>query len=98
MNDKHNREAVMQADKTLHAVEWPRRQVNPRIEEGEELALRQIISSIILEWQEADNKKKRDHSNDEIMDGGGDELGEKADESVDRKEKCTQSQRGKKMG
>eukprot|EP00965_Chrysotila_dentata_P035190 1170856-Pleurochrysis_carterae.AAC.1 len=51
----------MQADKALHAMEWPRRQVNSGTREGEELALRQMISGIIIpEWQEADKKKKNE--------------------------------------
>eukprot|EP00965_Chrysotila_dentata_P143155 4730120-Pleurochrysis_carterae.AAC.1 len=59
MSDKNNNEGVEQADNALRALERPRRQTDPRIKEKEELALGQMISGIIPEWQEADDKKKK---------------------------------------
>eukprot|EP00965_Chrysotila_dentata_P241574 6204362-Pleurochrysis_carterae.AAC.2 len=40
-------------------MERPRRQANMRIKEEEELALRQMISGIIPEWQETENKREK---------------------------------------
>eukprot|EP00965_Chrysotila_dentata_P194525 6176418-Pleurochrysis_carterae.AAC.5 len=60
MRDKHNSAGVIQADKTLSALEQPGRQADQNVREDEELALRQMISGIIPEWQEvSDNKGKR---------------------------------------
>eukprot|EP00965_Chrysotila_dentata_P008172 266804-Pleurochrysis_carterae.AAC.1 len=61
MSDINNREGVeqQQAVKALRALEKPRRQTDPRINEEEDLALKQMISGVIPEWQETDNKKKR---------------------------------------
>eukprot|EP00965_Chrysotila_dentata_P015108 499871-Pleurochrysis_carterae.AAC.1 len=59
MNDMDNKEGVERADKALSALERPRRQTDLRIKEEDELALRQMISGIIPEWQAADVKKKK---------------------------------------
>eukprot|EP00965_Chrysotila_dentata_P199264 6179273-Pleurochrysis_carterae.AAC.1 len=60
MNDKHNSEGVIQADNALPAMKRPRRQVTPKIKKEEELALRQMISGNIPEWQENGNKEKKE--------------------------------------
>eukprot|EP00965_Chrysotila_dentata_P008725 284028-Pleurochrysis_carterae.AAC.1 len=65
MRDKHNSAGVLQADKALRALEQPRRQTTQDAREDEEQALRQMISGIIPEWQEASDKGKR--STIEIM-------------------------------
>eukprot|EP00965_Chrysotila_dentata_P063365 2100156-Pleurochrysis_carterae.AAC.1 len=59
MSGVNNNEGVEQADKALRALEKPRRLMDPSNREEEELALRQIISGIIPELQETDNKKKK---------------------------------------
>eukprot|EP00965_Chrysotila_dentata_P147929 4883130-Pleurochrysis_carterae.AAC.1 len=57
MSDMNNSEGVEQTDKALRALERPRRQTDPRLKEEGELALKQVISGIIPEWREADNKR-----------------------------------------
>eukprot|EP00965_Chrysotila_dentata_P171484 5659401-Pleurochrysis_carterae.AAC.1 len=52
MSDVNNREGTEQAAKVLRALEWPRRQVDQRLKEEEELALKQIIAGIIPEWHD----------------------------------------------
>eukprot|EP00965_Chrysotila_dentata_P196831 6177834-Pleurochrysis_carterae.AAC.1 len=82
-------EGVEQTDRALRALEPPRRQTDPRLKEEEELALKQVISSIIPEWQETDNKWKKGVIalfRLETMDGGNDEVGENTDENVDSHE------------
>eukprot|EP00965_Chrysotila_dentata_P144421 4770087-Pleurochrysis_carterae.AAC.1 len=59
MNDINNREGVEHATRASCALELPRRHTDPGIKEGEELALRQMISGIIPEWQDTDNKRKK---------------------------------------
>eukprot|EP00965_Chrysotila_dentata_P067741 2241530-Pleurochrysis_carterae.AAC.1 len=59
MNDINNMEGVEQATKALGALEWPRRQTDRKLEKEEELAIRQMISGIIPEWRDTDNKKKK---------------------------------------
>eukprot|EP00965_Chrysotila_dentata_P187571 6172227-Pleurochrysis_carterae.AAC.5 len=59
MNDINNNEGAEPATKALRALEWPRRQTDPRLKEEEELALKQIISGIIPEWQDTDDKRKK---------------------------------------
>eukprot|EP00965_Chrysotila_dentata_P142000 4694008-Pleurochrysis_carterae.AAC.1 len=59
MDDVNNREGVVQANKALRALELPRRQTDPMLKEEEELALRQVLSGIIPEWQDTDNKRKK---------------------------------------
>eukprot|EP00965_Chrysotila_dentata_P162229 5357135-Pleurochrysis_carterae.AAC.1 len=58
MNSINNVQGLEQVDKALCALENPRRHVDANIKEEEELALKQIISGIIPEWQESDMKKK----------------------------------------
>eukprot|EP00965_Chrysotila_dentata_P022407 742152-Pleurochrysis_carterae.AAC.3 len=58
-----------------------------KVSKEEELALRQMISGIIPEWQNIDDEKKRSCSKDDIMDGRVDELGENTYENMDGKEK-----------
>eukprot|EP00965_Chrysotila_dentata_P133996 4431330-Pleurochrysis_carterae.AAC.1 len=65
MRDKHNRAGVIQADKAIRALEQPRRQTSQEAREDEEQALRQMITGIIPEWQEDNDKGKR--STIEIM-------------------------------
>eukprot|EP00965_Chrysotila_dentata_P219783 6191354-Pleurochrysis_carterae.AAC.1 len=59
MSDINNSEGVEQASKVLRALERPRRQTDPRLKEEEKLALNQMISGIIPEWQDADNKREK---------------------------------------
>eukprot|EP00965_Chrysotila_dentata_P026214 869353-Pleurochrysis_carterae.AAC.1 len=59
MCDKRSSAGVIQADKAIRALEQPRRQVNQSVREDEEQALRQMISGIIPEWQEVNDKEKR---------------------------------------
>eukprot|EP00965_Chrysotila_dentata_P031757 1059026-Pleurochrysis_carterae.AAC.1 len=59
MRDNPNSAGVIQTDKALRALEQPRRQANAGVREDEERALRQMISGIIPEWHEANNKGKR---------------------------------------
>eukprot|EP00965_Chrysotila_dentata_P163486 5398335-Pleurochrysis_carterae.AAC.1 len=59
MCDKRSSAGVIQADKAIRALEQPRRQVNQSVREDEEQALRQMISGIIPEWQEVNDKDKR---------------------------------------
>eukprot|EP00965_Chrysotila_dentata_P210949 6186190-Pleurochrysis_carterae.AAC.1 len=47
MNDKHNSEGIIQAERAFHAIKRPRKHTDPMIKEKEELALRQMISGII---------------------------------------------------
>eukprot|EP00965_Chrysotila_dentata_P204609 6182433-Pleurochrysis_carterae.AAC.1 len=72
MNDKQNTEGVEQADKVIRAIERPMgRHTNINNKEEEELALRQMISGIIPEWQENNEKEgeEKNDSNDKTMDG-----------------------------
>eukprot|EP00965_Chrysotila_dentata_P080775 2665612-Pleurochrysis_carterae.AAC.1 len=55
----NNNEGIEQADNAVRALERPRRYTDLNIKKEEELALRQMISGIIPEWQEADDKKKK---------------------------------------
>eukprot|EP00965_Chrysotila_dentata_P238410 6202480-Pleurochrysis_carterae.AAC.2 len=60
MSDINNSEEVEQASKALRALERPRRQswqTDPRLKEEEESALKQMISGIIPEWRETDDKR-----------------------------------------
>eukprot|EP00965_Chrysotila_dentata_P057444 1905592-Pleurochrysis_carterae.AAC.1 len=59
MSDINNSEGVEQATKALCASEWPRKQTDLRLKEEEELALKQMISGIIPEWRDTDNKRKK---------------------------------------
>eukprot|EP00965_Chrysotila_dentata_P005957 195498-Pleurochrysis_carterae.AAC.1 len=59
MSDISNSEGVEQMAKALRAFKRPRRQMDTRLKEEEESALKQLISGIIPEWREANNKKKR---------------------------------------
>eukprot|EP00965_Chrysotila_dentata_P131097 4333601-Pleurochrysis_carterae.AAC.1 len=59
MRDKHNNEGVVQADDAIRALEQSGRQTNQEDRKDEEHALRQMISGIIPEWQEANAKEKR---------------------------------------
>eukprot|EP00965_Chrysotila_dentata_P110711 3657998-Pleurochrysis_carterae.AAC.1 len=58
MSNINNAQGVEQVVKALCALENPRRQTDPNIREEEKLALKQIISGILPEWQETDTKKK----------------------------------------
>eukprot|EP00965_Chrysotila_dentata_P052658 1747345-Pleurochrysis_carterae.AAC.1 len=58
MSNNNNAQGVEQVVKALSALENPRRQMETNIREEEELALKQIISGILPEWQETDTKKK----------------------------------------
>eukprot|EP00965_Chrysotila_dentata_P248311 6208267-Pleurochrysis_carterae.AAC.1 len=94
MNDKQNYdEGVIQTDKAIHAIEQPRRHMNPKIKKEEELAVSQMISGIILEWQEANDKEKtKTITMLRLWTEENDELGEDTDKNVDRQEEQTQSQ------
>eukprot|EP00965_Chrysotila_dentata_P244018 6205734-Pleurochrysis_carterae.AAC.1 len=59
MRDKHNNAGVIQAGEALRALEQPRRQATRYARKNDEQALRQILSGIIPEWQEASDKGKR---------------------------------------
>eukprot|EP00965_Chrysotila_dentata_P261208 6214177-Pleurochrysis_carterae.AAC.3 len=60
MNDKQNKAGVTQADKAIRTLERSRKHRNPTIKEEEELALRQMISGIIPEWKEANDREKEE--------------------------------------
>eukprot|EP00965_Chrysotila_dentata_P113057 3735510-Pleurochrysis_carterae.AAC.1 len=55
--DKHNSAGVIQAEKALRALEHTGGQTYQGVREDEERALRQMISGIIPEWQEASNRR-----------------------------------------
>eukprot|EP00965_Chrysotila_dentata_P117409 3880472-Pleurochrysis_carterae.AAC.1 len=59
MNDINNQEGVEQANKALAALEGTRRQTDQRTKEEEEVALKQMMSGIIPEWNDADIKRKK---------------------------------------
>eukprot|EP00965_Chrysotila_dentata_P131702 4354676-Pleurochrysis_carterae.AAC.1 len=59
MSDINNSEGVEQATKVLRALEWPRRQMELRLKEEEELALKQMISGIIPEWRDTNSRRKK---------------------------------------
>eukprot|EP00965_Chrysotila_dentata_P074657 2466341-Pleurochrysis_carterae.AAC.1 len=59
MDEINNTEGVRLVTKARSALEWPRRQTEQRLKEEEELALKQIISGIIPEWDTTDNKRKK---------------------------------------
>eukprot|EP00965_Chrysotila_dentata_P144740 4781034-Pleurochrysis_carterae.AAC.1 len=59
MSDINNNEGTEQAANAFRALEWPRQQTDWRLRTEEELVLRQMISGIIPEWQDDDNKKKK---------------------------------------
>eukprot|EP00965_Chrysotila_dentata_P196195 6177433-Pleurochrysis_carterae.AAC.1 len=59
MRDKHNNAGIIQVDKAFRALDHPRRQATQYVREDGELALRQMLSGIIPEWQEASDKGKR---------------------------------------
>eukprot|EP00965_Chrysotila_dentata_P026157 867019-Pleurochrysis_carterae.AAC.1 len=59
MSDINNSGGIEQADNAVRALERPRRHTDLNIKKEEELALRQMISGIIPEWHEADDKKKK---------------------------------------
>eukprot|EP00965_Chrysotila_dentata_P179161 5916740-Pleurochrysis_carterae.AAC.1 len=59
MSDINNSKGVEQAIKALSALEWLRRQTDQRLKEEEELAFKQIISDIIPEWCNTDNKREK---------------------------------------
>eukprot|EP00965_Chrysotila_dentata_P065304 2163967-Pleurochrysis_carterae.AAC.1 len=59
MSDINNTEGIEQATKALCALERPRKQMDLRLKEEEELALKHMISGIIPEWRETDNKRKK---------------------------------------
>eukprot|EP00965_Chrysotila_dentata_P243176 6205272-Pleurochrysis_carterae.AAC.5 len=52
---------VIQVNRAIRSMEQSGRQRNMKnIKEEEELALRQLISGIILEWREVNEKGKKD--------------------------------------
>eukprot|EP00965_Chrysotila_dentata_P075553 2495409-Pleurochrysis_carterae.AAC.1 len=59
MNNINHNEGVEQANKALSALEWPRRQTDQRLKEEEESALKEMISGIIPEWNNTDNKREK---------------------------------------
>eukprot|EP00965_Chrysotila_dentata_P033846 1126812-Pleurochrysis_carterae.AAC.1 len=59
MNDKQINEGVTQVNKAIRSMELSGRQMNLHTKEEEELALRQLISGIISEWQEENEKEKK---------------------------------------
>eukprot|EP00965_Chrysotila_dentata_P033225 1106413-Pleurochrysis_carterae.AAC.3 len=60
MSDKQNIAGVIQVNKAIRSMERPRRHTIMYIREEEELALRQIISGIITEGQEGNEKEKKE--------------------------------------
>eukprot|EP00965_Chrysotila_dentata_P170265 5620098-Pleurochrysis_carterae.AAC.1 len=59
MEDEQNEEGVIQMVKAKQAIKRPSRgQMDPDNKEKKDLALRQIISGIIPEWQEVNEKEK----------------------------------------
>eukprot|EP00965_Chrysotila_dentata_P053604 1778408-Pleurochrysis_carterae.AAC.1 len=59
MRDINNNEGAEQATKALSALDWPRRQMDTSLREEEELALKQMISGIIPEWCDTNDKRKK---------------------------------------
>eukprot|EP00965_Chrysotila_dentata_P115637 3821710-Pleurochrysis_carterae.AAC.1 len=60
MRHRHNREGVIQAEKSLRALEHTGGMSNQGDRDDEERALRQMISGIIIpEWQETSDRGKR---------------------------------------
>eukprot|EP00965_Chrysotila_dentata_P081427 2688381-Pleurochrysis_carterae.AAC.2 len=59
MIDTQNRKGEMQAEKAIQAIQWPRGHTDRKVKEEEELALRQMISGIIPEWQQANDTKRK---------------------------------------
>eukprot|EP00965_Chrysotila_dentata_P049454 1639635-Pleurochrysis_carterae.AAC.1 len=59
MSDTQNEKGGIQAEKAIQAIERFRGHKNRKVEEEEELALRQMISGIIPEWQQANDTKKK---------------------------------------
>eukprot|EP00965_Chrysotila_dentata_P133682 4420822-Pleurochrysis_carterae.AAC.1 len=91
ISDINNSEGVEQATKASRALIRTAQEANgPEAQRGGiELALKQMISGIIPEWRETDNKRGKGviDSSAGIMGGGNDELGENTDEDVDNYEK-----------
>eukprot|EP00965_Chrysotila_dentata_P022447 743251-Pleurochrysis_carterae.AAC.1 len=60
MNDKRIKEGVIQVNKAIRSMKLSGRQTNMNTKEEEEVALRQLISVIIPEWQEVNEKEKKE--------------------------------------
>eukprot|EP00965_Chrysotila_dentata_P017585 584100-Pleurochrysis_carterae.AAC.1 len=59
MNDTQNEKGKMQAERAMQAIQQVKGNKDRKDREKEELALKQMISGIIPEWQHADDNKKR---------------------------------------
>eukprot|EP00965_Chrysotila_dentata_P256887 6212707-Pleurochrysis_carterae.AAC.3 len=59
MCDTQNKKGEIQVEKAIQAVQRSRGHKDKMVKEEEELALRQMISGIIPEWQQIDDKKKK---------------------------------------
>eukprot|EP00965_Chrysotila_dentata_P045727 1518773-Pleurochrysis_carterae.AAC.1 len=59
MRDIDHDAGVERTTNAIRALEWPRRQVDPRLRVEEELALRQMITGIIPEWQGTNHRRKK---------------------------------------
>eukprot|EP00965_Chrysotila_dentata_P070691 2337350-Pleurochrysis_carterae.AAC.1 len=58
MKDKQNKKGAIQAEKVIQAIERSRKHPNQKSKEEEKLALKQMMSGIIPEWQEANDTGK----------------------------------------
>eukprot|EP00965_Chrysotila_dentata_P125196 4138904-Pleurochrysis_carterae.AAC.1 len=59
MNDTQNEKGEIQAEKAWQAIQHTRGHKDRKDREEEDLALRQMISGIIPEWQHVDDNKQR---------------------------------------
>eukprot|EP00965_Chrysotila_dentata_P052644 1746977-Pleurochrysis_carterae.AAC.1 len=59
MNDTQNKKGEIQAEKAIQAIQQDWGHKDRRVREEEELALNQMISGVIPEWQHADDTKKK---------------------------------------
>eukprot|EP00965_Chrysotila_dentata_P188639 6172859-Pleurochrysis_carterae.AAC.2 len=59
MSGINNSEGIEQATRALSALEQPRRQTDLRLKEEEDSTLKQMISGIIPEWRDTDNRRKK---------------------------------------
>eukprot|EP00965_Chrysotila_dentata_P147572 4872291-Pleurochrysis_carterae.AAC.1 len=59
MNETQNKKGEIQAEYAIHAIQPVRGYSDRKVREVEELALKQMVSGIIPEWQHLDDKKRK---------------------------------------
>eukprot|EP00965_Chrysotila_dentata_P093505 3089145-Pleurochrysis_carterae.AAC.1 len=59
MNETQNRKGEIQAEYAIQAIQPVRGHSDRKVRELEELALKQMVSGIIPEWQQLDDKKRK---------------------------------------